>query len=510
MNIKEAKEEIRNAIFAYFTKNEFGEYEIPIERQRPLFLMGPPGIGKTAIMEQISQELGVGLISYSMSHHTRQSALGLPYITTKVYGGKEVSVSEYTMSEIIASVYDMIADTGLEEGILFLDEVNCVSETLAPAMLQFLQYKTFGKHQVPGGWIVVTAGNPPEYNNSVREMDIVTWDRLKRIDIEPDYAAWKEYAVNIGVHPAITTYLDIKKNDFYNVETTADGKTFVTARGWVDMSAMLRIYERRGFKITERLVRQYLQNDRIARDFAIYYDLFNKYRSDYQVYKILAGDFEGDVKTRAKQASSDERLSLLGLILDGLTGHLKAVCFEEDALNEIVPLLKGAKLALDGGAEPEAALDLQISEVNKMIETGKRASTLSPDRQHILNRVIAILEYQKILFTSEDETPAASPAEAFARIKADFQSKVAALKADAVAAGTELDNLFKFCEIMFGMDGEGNSREMIILVTELALNSYSARFISRYGCDRYFAHSDQLMFRQRQQELINELDGLDL
>ncbi|MCD8001287.1 MAG: AAA family ATPase, partial [Oscillospiraceae bacterium] len=78
MNIREAKAEIRNAIFAYFTKNEFGEYEIPIERQRPLFLVGPPGIGKTAIMEQIAQDLGVGLVSYSMSHHTRQSELGLP------------------------------------------------------------------------------------------------------------------------------------------------------------------------------------------------------------------------------------------------------------------------------------------------------------------------------------------------------------------------------------------------------------------------------------------------
>ena len=507
MNIKEAKEEIRNAIFAYFTKNEFGEYEIPIERQRPLFLMGPPGIGKTAIMEQISQELGVGLISYSMSHHTRQSALGLPYITTKIYGGKEVSVSEYTMSEIIASVYDMIADTGLEEGILFLDEVNCVSETLAPAMLQFLQYKTFGKHQVPGGWIVVTAGNPPEYNNSVREMDIVTWDRLKRIDIEPDYAAWKEYAVNIGVHPAITTYLDIKKNDFYNVETTADGKTFVTARGWVDMSQILRIYERRGFKITERLVRQYLQNDRIARDFAVYYDLFNKYRSDYQVDKILAGDFEGDIKTRAKQASSDERLSLLGLILDGLTVHLKAVCFEEDALNEIVPLLKGAKASLDSGAAPDAALNDRIFEVNKTIETGKRSSTLSPDRQHTLNRVISILEEMKCLFTDERTFTAA---DAFGIIKADFSQKVASLKAQAQAAGSELANLFRFCEIMFGMDGEGNSREMIILVTELTLNSYSARFISRYGCDSYFAHSDQLMFQERQKELINELDDLGI
>ena len=506
MNIKEAKEEIRNAIFAYFTKDEFGGYEIPVERQRPLFLMGPPGIGKTAIMEQISQELGVGLVSYSMSHHTRQSALGLPFITTKVYDGKEYSVSEYTMSEIIASVYDMIDDTGLKEGILFLDEVNCVSETLAPAMLQFLQYKTFGKHRIPQGWIVVTAGNPPEYNNSVREMDIVTWDRMKRIDIEPDYAAWKEYAVNIGVHPAITTYLDIKKNDFYEVETTADGKTFVTARGWVDLSAMMRIYERRGFKITERLVRQYLQNDRIARDFAVYYDLFNKYRSDYQVENILGGELDVDTKTRAKQADPDERLSLLGLILDTLGGELKGVCFDEDALTELVPLLKAVKAALDEGADPASALQAQTDEIVRMIESGKKASTLSPDRQYTLNSVLQILDEQKSLFNGSD----LRGNDAFAVIKSDFASRTAALKEEARSAGSRLSNVFTFCETMFGMDGEGNSREMIILVTELTLNNYSARFISRYGCDKYFAHSDQLNFHDRQKELIDELGDLDL
>ena len=196
MNIKQAKEQIKNAMTAYFTKNAFGEYVIPIEKQRPIFLMGPPGIGKTAVMEQIANELGVALVSYSMTHHTRQSALGLPYIATKTYGGKEYSVSEYTMSEIIASCYDMTEETGLKEGILFLDEINCVSETLAPSMLQFLQYKIFGRHRVPDGWIVVTAGNPPEYNNSVREFDIVTWDRLKRVDVEPDYDVWKEYATS--------------------------------------------------------------------------------------------------------------------------------------------------------------------------------------------------------------------------------------------------------------------------------------------------------------------------
>ena len=70
MNIKDAKEQIKNAIVAYFTKDEYGEYRIATEDQRPVFLMGPPGIGKTAIMQQIASELGVGLVSYSMTHHT--------------------------------------------------------------------------------------------------------------------------------------------------------------------------------------------------------------------------------------------------------------------------------------------------------------------------------------------------------------------------------------------------------------------------------------------------------
>ena len=119
MNIKDAKEQIKNAITAYFTKDAYGEYILPVEKQRPVFLMGPPGIGKTAIMEQIASEMGVGLLSYSMTHHTRQSALGLPFIARKTYNGKEYEVSEYTMSEIIAAVYDLMEESGIREGILF-------------------------------------------------------------------------------------------------------------------------------------------------------------------------------------------------------------------------------------------------------------------------------------------------------------------------------------------------------------------------------------------------------
>lgn len=106
-------------------------------------------------MEQIAEECGVGLVAYTMTHHTRQSAMGLPEICTRGIEGKMVHTTEYTMSEIIASIYDCMEQTGKKRGILFLDEINCVSETLAPVMLQLLQDKKFGNQHIPDDWLIV-------------------------------------------------------------------------------------------------------------------------------------------------------------------------------------------------------------------------------------------------------------------------------------------------------------------------------------------------------------------
>ena len=420
MNIKQAKQQIKNAMTAYFTKDELGRYVIPVERQRPVFLIGAPGIGKTAIMEQIAQELDVALLSYSMTHHTRQSALGLPFISHKVYDGVEYDISEYTMSEIIASVYDMMEATDKREGILFLDEINCVSETLSPIMLQFLQYKVFGRHRVPDGWIVVTAGNPPEYNNSVREFDIVTWDRLKRIDVEPDYDVWKEYAYKMGVHPSVTTYLDIRKNNFYKVESTVGGKSFVTARGWDDLSQMIHLYERHKMVVDEDLIGQYLQNKQIAKDFTAYYDLFNKYRSDYQVDSILAGKAPLEIKNRAKAAKFDERLSLLGLMLDAVTAELRAVMQQEELMTGYMGSLKQFKMVISNArTNPADALNKVIDGSQKTLDSGIKAGSLSHEQQKVALQIITLLKDHRHLVSEAKDGKTA-----FDIVKKDFDARV--------------------------------------------------------------------------------------
>ncbi len=341
INIKRAKEELKNAIEAYLWKDAYGNYEIPVIRQRPILLIGPPGVGKTQIMEQVAKECKIGLVAYTITHHTRQSAVGLPRIEKRNYGEKEYPVTEYTMSEIVGAVYDKMEVTGLKEGILFIDEINCVSETLAPTMLQFLQAKTFGTHRIPAGWLIVAAGNPPEYNKSVREFDVVTLDRIRRMDIVPDFSVWKEYAYQENMHPAVLAYLNIKPQNFCKIETTVDGRRFVTPRGWEDLSRLILVYEKIGKKVDREVVVQYLQYPEIAKDFANYLLIYEKYQKDYQVEEILSGQIKETVYDKISRAAFDERLSLTGLLLSRLGTVFGEVLMQEEVMGRLMKILRG-------------------------------------------------------------------------------------------------------------------------------------------------------------------------
>ena len=111
---------------------------------------------------------------------------------------------------------------------------------------------------------------------------------------------------------------------------------------------------------------------------------------------------------------------------------------------------------------------------------------------------------QQALRHVREEMPADGTA-AFKLIKADFDAQTKGLKKLSTDAGKKLSNVFQFCEEVFP---EG--QEMLILVTELTISYYGAHFISRYGCKEYFAHNKELLFYERQKEIIIQLDSLNL
>lgn len=488
MNIKEASEYIKDTVKLYLKKDEYGDYRVPVQRQRPVFLIGAPGIGKTAIMEQIASELNIALVSYSMTHHTRQSALGLPYITEKEYGGENYSVSEYTMSEIIASIYDTMNESGINEGILFLDEINCVSETLYPSMLQFLQYKTFGRHRVPEGWVVITAGNPVEFNRMVREFDVVTLDRLKVLNVEADYDAWKAYAAANRVHPAVLGFLDSNRSSFYSVESSADGKNYITARGWEDLSEMLKLYEEEGNYPGAGLIGQYIHNDKIVREFAAYYELYNKYKETYRVNEILEGNSPEETVKKAGEAPVDERLALTGLLLEGVKTEIDDIMLTKETLSRALPSLKKV-IENDRGSE---LLTTLIGATDTTLKNKERAGNLSGDEKNKLKKLKALYEeLYRVNNTGGD-------------IKTAYNGYVGTLTEGVTREKERLHNMFSFMGAAFG----DKSNEMLVLITELTLNRSTALFLSDFGSEDYDRLNALLEVGSRSDTLRKEIEKL--
>ena len=498
MNIKQAKQEIQNTLRAYLQRDELGNYLIPSLRQRPVLLMGPPGIGKTQIMEQIAAETGVGLVAYTITHHTRQSAIGLPFIEKRNYGGAEFAVTEYTMSEILASVYDLMEKTGLREGILFLDEINCVSETLAPMMLQFLQCKTFGNQRLPEGWLIVAAGNPPEYNKSVRDFDVVTLDRVKRIDVTEDFAVWKEYARKKGLHGAVISYLDIRKDHFYRIETTADGLQFATARGWEDLSELILAYEKLGVRVDRNVVEQYIQLPRIAKDFANYLELYYKYQKTYHVEEILQGAWPAITVSELRAAPFDEKISVMGLILSRL-GEESRRTRAQDALTQA---LHGALLELRSRLEnedPAAVLEELCRARQQSLRQEKDAGRLDKEQRDLTLRTVAALEDYSARLMKE-EVPAAGAMDA---VRVWFGEEVERRVALGGETGRFFDNAFRFLEEAFAQ-----SQELVLFVTEVTAGYDTSWFVENFGCDAYFRHNKDLLFDATRRRLSREIMDL--
>lgn len=501
MNIKEAKEEIKRSVEVYLDKNEQGEYVIPYMNQRPVFIEGAPGIGKTAIVAQVAAELDVALVTCSMTHYTMRSALGRAYIKEKKFDGKRAPVAEYTVGEIVASVYQVMGESGKKEGILFLDEINCVSEALVSAMLLFLQYKKLGGRQIPEGWVIVTAGNPPQYNRAVRRFDIATLDRLKCLEVEADFEVWKEYAYYQGIHPAIIAFLEENRDCFFMIAPYSGGHHYATPRGWEDLSRAIQSYERKGFQIDRKLVQQYVADFEIAGKFVCYYDMFHTYKLEYPAAAIDEGQITDALIEQIKDADFHKRICWTGIMLEKVNQMLNAVVERENLLQRVMKVLREAKKEITcQDITMPVILESECIRLQIILKHRQAAHSISaPESREYQNTIVTFRQYLQAL-------PAdASGKEQFAFIRKKYNSQIKRHESQIRLCGWVLENVFTFVEKAWGTE-----QDMLYLMTTLTANAAVMSFIGKWGCEPYYRYGRGLPGMELQDAPGEEPESLKL
>ena len=149
----------------------------------------------------------------------------------------------------------------------------------------------------------------------------------------------------------------------------------------------------------------------------------------------------------------------------------------------------------------QAHLETQIANREKVIESMTNAGTLSGEDKRRHRAVIRFLE----MAARELRLEGADDAAALDRLKLDFDAEVAKMKRENSKIQARLHHLFAFSEKAF-MDGN----EVLVLVTELTVNVYSARFIGLYGSEDYYRHNEDLMLHERQDDIMKVIDALEL
>ena len=309
--------------------------------------------------------------------------------------------------------------------------------------------------------------------------------------MEPDLPVWKEYAKTVGVHPSILSYLNVRPQNFCQIETTVDGKRFVTPRGWEDLSELIWIYEKQERKMDRELVGEYIQFSKIAKDFANYLELYYKYRDDYQVEQVLEGHISEAAVDKLQRASFDERISVVSLLLSGLNEKFRNVIRMEEMMSLRMEQMKKLQAA-SGSALADALSALAENfhaEWSRLLEN----SLLSRAQLRTYRAVSAkleedLMELRKSGITDWDE--------GFAFLRERFGADSDRYEELFDEAGEALEHAFDFMEAAFA-----GSQELVLFVTELNTGAYSVHFLQDYECERYYQYNRDLLFSQEEQEI---------
>ncbi|MGN0402874.1 MAG: hypothetical protein ACI4HQ_11560 [Acetatifactor sp.] len=294
------------------------------------------------------------------------------------------------------------------------------------------------------------------------------------------------------------------------MEMTVKGRSYVTARGWEDLSEILYLYEEEQLTVDETLVGQYLRNEKVVKEFTAYYDLYQKYKKDYHIADILGGRASVQAIARAKEAAFDERLSLLGMLLDKVQADMKEVMERGAYLSDLKNALKavGAVCGKESFVEHAlTGLENQAEGRRKLLEKMRSANSLSDAELKRYRSVIQFLEEnRKALYVSGLATGEA----AYGFLKEKYGALVNRMKQRTGEVQEELHALFVFAEEAFVREDKAGNNELLILMTELTVNDASARFIAAFGSEDYGRHKEEMMLSERSRDISSQIAELKL
>jgi len=199
-------------------------------KKRPLFLWGPPGIGKSELVEDITQELGGAMIDLRLGQMEPTDIRGIPFYN-KDLGKMDWAEPIDLPSAEFAAQHPIV--------VLFLDEMNSAAPSVQAAAYQLILNRRIGKYFLPDNVVVVAAGNRESDKGVTFRMPTPLANRFIHQEMRVDFPSWQEWAVQNKIHKDVVGYLSFAKQDLYDFDAKSSSRAFATPRSWTFVSELL-------------------------------------------------------------------------------------------------------------------------------------------------------------------------------------------------------------------------------------------------------------------------------
>jgi hypothetical protein len=199
--------------------------------KRPLFLWGPPGIGKSELVEGITEELGGLMIDLRLGQMEPTDIRGIPFYNKEV-GKMDWAPPIELPDEEMAKDYPIV--------VLFLDELNSAAPSVQAAAYQLILNRRIGKYRLPKNVVIVAAGNRESDKGVTYRMPTPLANRFIHQEMKVDFASYQNWAVQNNIHKDVVGYLSFAKQDLYDFDAKSSSRAFATPRSWTFVSELLQ------------------------------------------------------------------------------------------------------------------------------------------------------------------------------------------------------------------------------------------------------------------------------